>query len=204
MSIRKSIVTGIIGFALVSAAFATIINSDTRITGVITPFAGIAVSQDGVASGRTFATCGTPATLAADGNNSTPATTSVYVAEVFVPANFTSTGIAAFNGSDATDSITGSLYNSAGTLIAQTADTQMSGTDAYQRVPWTAAVALKGPGIYYLGVAFDGTTTRFNTFAVGNCGAGQITGQVYANGPPASITVPTTFTTALGPIASLY
>jgi len=42
----------------------------------------------------------------------------------------------------------------------------------------------------------------FNSHVVGNFGAGKLTSQTYGAMPGA--TMPTTFTTALGPIASLY
>lgn len=157
-------------------------------------------------SPRNIATCGTAAQLAADGNDSTPASTSVYVAEVFVPYRTTVTGIAALNGSAGTDARTVSLYKVVGTVgtkIAQSATTAAGTNDAYQRIAFTAPIVID-TGVYYVGIAFASTTARFNTFAVGSCGAGEITGQVYANGPPTTITPPTTFTTALGPIASLY
>lgn len=91
----------------------------------------------------------------------------------------------------------------------------MSGTDAYQRVAFATdgsnvaatTIVLPGPATYFVGAIFDGTTSRYNTHAVGNFGAGKLTGHVYAtafNTTALSVTVPSTFTTALGPIASLY
>src|SRR4051812_25971012 len=84
------------------------------------------------------ATGGAPAQLAADGVNATPVITEVYVASVIVPFTCVVTGIAQFNGSDATDKIKVGLFNSAGTLLraSAAAGTQMSGTDAYQAVPF--------------------------------------------------------------------
>jgi hypothetical protein len=167
-------------------------------------------------SPRNIHTGGNPAQLAADGNNSTPVITEIYLAEIFVPFTVLATGIAVFNGSDATDSVKCALYDANGTLIRATADTQVSGTDAYQRHAFatgpTGAAAttvdLIGPGTYYIGCIYDGTTSRFNTHAVGNFGAGKLTGHVYATAfistALSGLTMPTTFTTALGPIASLY
>lgn len=161
-------------------------------------------------------TGGHPAMNAADGANSTPVVTEIYVSEVFVPATVLVTGIALFNGSDATDSVKLALFDAAGTLLRATADTQMSGTDAYQRIAFATdgangaatTIELPGPATYYVGAIFDGTTSRFNAHAVGSFGGGKVTGAVYAtafNTTSLSITPPTTFTAAsLPPIASLY
>lgn len=155
-------------------------------------------------SPRNFNTCGTAAQLAADGNNSTPASTSVYVAEVFVPVNVVATGVATFNGSAGTDNRIVGLYSKTGTLLATSISTAAGNNDEYQRIAFSAPITVTGPGTYYIAQSYAGNTARFNTFAVGSCGAGEITTQVFANGLPASITPPTTFTTALGPIAALY
>lgn len=157
------------------------------------------------------------AQLAADGNNSTPATTELYVAEIFVPATVLVTGIAVFNGSDVTDNVKAGLYDVNGTLLRATASTAGSGADSYQRIAFATdgagaaatTIVLPGPGTYYIGTCYAGTTSRFNTFAVGNFGAGKITSLVFATnfaaaGTALTITPPTTFTTALGPIAGLY
>ena len=49
----------------------------------------------------------------------------------------------------------------------------------------------------------DGQSARFNTHVIGAFAAGKITGLTYGAGVN-SITPPSTFTTALGPIDSLY
>ena len=109
------------------------------------------------------------------------------------------------------------LYDAAGTLIRATATTQQSGADAYQLIPFATGpagaaattVELPGPATYYVGVCYDGTTSTLQTFGTGTWGAGKITSLVYAtnfaaSGTALTITVPTTFTTLLGPLASLY
>jgi len=160
-------------------------------------------------------TGGAPAQLAADGVNSTPVVTEIYVATIVVPFTCLCTGAAMFNGSDATDSVKVGLFDAAGVLLRATADTQQSGTDAYQKIPWAtdganaAATTIVLPtGVYYLGAIFDGTTTRFNAWGVGAFPTRRVTGAVYAtafNTTSLSITPPTVFTTTdLPPIASLY
>lgn len=148
---------------------------------------------------------GSPAQLAADGNNSTPVITEIYISEIFVPANFLVTGVAVFNGSDVTGSIMVGLANSRGTVVAASAGagTAGSGTDAYQRVPFTTPYNAYGPATYYILTAYSSGTARYNTFAVGNHGCSLLAAQTFGTFP-AAITPPTTFVTAIGNIAGLY
>lgn len=168
-------------------------------------------------SARGFATGGRGAINTADGGNSTPVSTELYVAEIFVPVSCLVTGIAVFNGSDVTDNVKAGLYNSAGTLLRGTASTAGAGADTYQLVPFATdgagaaatTILLVGPGTYYIGTCYASNTSRYNTHQVGAFGAGKITTLVFATnfaaaGTALTITPPTTFTTALGPIASLY
>lgn len=174
-----------------------------------------------IITARLFHTGSQGAALAADFNNTTPgATTEIYVAEMYVPAPSYWTGLSIFNGSDVTDNVKLGLYDSLGQIIASTASTAGSGADAYQRVPFawefitslTAATAIVAPlilqsGTYFAAVDFAGTTSRFQTFSVGNFGAGKITGAVFATAmisTSLTLAVPTTFTTVLGPVISGY
>lgn len=161
---------------------------------------------------------GAPAIISTDGvSAAVGATTELYVCELFVPATCTVTGIALFNGSNVTDKCKTALYDKAGTLIRATADTQQTGADAYQLFPFATGPAgaaattvdLPGPQTYYVAVCYNGTTSTLQTFGTGNWGAGKLTGLVYATnfaaaGTALTITPPTTFTTLLGPLASLY
>jgi hypothetical protein len=163
-------------------------------------------------SARLCHTGGEPAIATTSGTDATPVVTEIYLAEVEIPATILVTGIAIFNGSAVTDDVKVGLFDQAGTLLATNATggagTTQAGTDAYQRVPFTATKVVAGPGTYYIGIIFDGTTSRFNTHTVGNFGAGKLTGHVYATAMETTaisgLAMPTTFTTALGPIASLY
>ena len=187
----------------------------------ITPTRGLdmASAASGVRpSARLCHTGSAPAIISTDGvNAAVGATTEMYVAEMFVPATCLVTGIAVFNGSNVTDDVKGGIYDSAGTLIRATASTQQSGADAYQLVPFATGptgaaattVVLPGPATYYIGLCYDGTTSTLQTFGTGVFGAGKLTGLVYAtnfaaSGTALTITPPTTFTTLLGPLASLY
>ncbi len=152
----------------------------------------------------------------ANGNNSTPASTELYVAEMFIPFTVLLTGLAVFNGSDTTDNVKLALYDSAGNLLRATASTAGGTADTYQRIAFAtdglgaAATTLVVPtGTYFVASCYASNTSRFNTFAVGNFGAGKITSLVFATnfaaaGTALTITPPTTFTTLLGPIISPY
>jgi hypothetical protein len=153
---------------------------------------------------RLIHTGGNPASVNTDGTDSTPVNTEVYIAEVFVPANTTVTGVSIFNGSAVAGNLKVGLANSSGTVVATSASTAQTGTDSYQRVAFTGTYAAVGPATYYVLAFFDtNTTPRFNTHTFGDFGASKQTGQTYATGFT-TITPPTTFTTALAPIASLY
>jgi hypothetical protein len=100
------------------------------------------------------------------------------------------------------------LFNSAGTRLAISASTDVSAytADSYgSNIAFSAPYAAKGPATYYVGVICDDNTNRLNTHILGAFGAGKITGLVYATEAGyATISAPSTFTTGLGPIASLY
>lgn len=153
-------------------------------------------------SPRTMHTGGLPARVSTDGTDATPSVTETYICEVFVPGNCTATGIAVFNGSAVVGNIAVAIANSSGGVVASSASTAQAGTDAYQRVPFSVTASLYGPATYYVLLQHNNTGNRFNTHVFGNFGASKKTGEVFATFT--TITPPTTFTTALGPIASLY
>lgn len=153
------------------------------------------------ASPRCIHTGGEPAIASTSGNDTTPVVTETYLAELYVPETMTVTGIALFNGSVAAGNVTLGLYAANGRFLGKSASTAQSGTDAYQRIDLATALVLP-PGTYYVAAQFDDISARFNSHVVGNFGAGKLTSQTYGAMPGA--TMPTTFTTALGPIASLY
>jgi len=184
---------------------------------VVTPGQSIRCESDGqgtwncIIAGASFAilsprgihTGQHAAYVSTDGNNSTPVITEVYVSEIIVPANCTITGIAVFNGSDVTGSMTVGLATAAGVPItaAKSASTAGSGTDAYQLVPFAAAYTAS-PGTYFIQVAYSSATARYNTHTLGTHAILVQTSQTY--GTFASFTPPTTFVTNVGNICGLY
>lgn len=172
-------------------------------TGAVTPNGGIAAGGGFSASPRTCHTGGVAAAAAADFTEATPVTTETYIAEVFVPCNMTLTGVAVFNGGAADGNVNVGLANSSGVVVASSVTTTaQSGTDNYQRVPFSATYAAKGPATYYVLTQHSTTTARFNAHTVGNFTAQKKTSETY--GTFTTITPATTFTTAVGPVATLY
>ncbi len=141
--------------------------------------------------------------VSTDGNNSTPVVTETYVSEIIVPGNCTITGIALFNGSDVTGSVTVGLATAAGVPIAaaKSASTAGSGTDAYQLVPFAVAY-VAAPGTLFIQVQYSSGTARYNTHTLGVHAVLVQTAQTY--GTLTSFTVPTTFVTNVGNIMGLY
>jgi hypothetical protein len=149
-----------------------------------------------------WATCNGLPHTATSGTDTTPVVTEEYVAEVFVPMNCIVTGFSVLNGSAVAGNMQIALYDSEGGLVATTASTAVSGTAAYQAVPFSSTIALRGPAEYFIGLQNNNTSNRFRSHTVGVHGASKKTGQTY--GTFTALTPPTTFTTALAPIGALY
>lgn len=176
--------------------FVSQVNGDAPALSTLTP-SGQSVSP------RLCHTGGIPAQVSTDGTNATPVATEVYIAEVFVPADCSITGVAPFNGAAVSGNMKVGLADSTGAIVATSASTAQSGTDAYQRVPFTTPYAAQGPATYYVLLFVDNNTARYNAHGFGNFGAAKQTGQTYSAGFT-TITPPTTFAADLAPIASLY
>lgn len=129
----------------------------------------------------------------------------VWIGEIFVPANCTATGISYLLGSvGGTDKVVAALFSSAGAILANSAldSSVTAGTTAtFQRVPFTAPYAVTGPGKYYVGVQFNGTTAKLRTQAFGDHDA---TSASQTFNTLVAITPPATFTASKSPIAMTY
>lgn len=196
--------TGTIAIGNVSTGAVTITPA-TTVTGAITPTGGVAAAGGFSVSPRNMHTGTNPPAVSTDFTDYTVVTTETIRAEVLVTANTTSTGVAIFNGSAVAGNLTAYLIDSTGAQVtgALTASTAQSGTDAYQRIPWSGgAITLKGPATYWVAVQGNNTGGKVNTHTIGNFGADKQTGTTYGTLTVAA--APTTFTTALGPVASLY
>jgi len=199
------------------------VNGTTTLTGVLTASAS-ATPAGGLApaGGTTIVlarpgcvhTGGIPVSITGSGIDATPVVTEIYYSELFIPCNMSVTGISVFNGSVASDDWHRALLDADGALVSGSATGAVtsSGTDAYQKVPFSGgAITLLGPATYYVAQICDGTTDRYNAHGTATTGmclptnmvAGKLTGQTYG-AIPATNTLTLTYTTDLGPIASLY
>lgn len=161
----------------------------------------VPASDPGIsASPRLIHTGGHPAIASSEGTDKTPVVTETYLAEIYVPGNVTMAGVAVFNGSAVAGNMTVGILTASGTLLGLSASTAQANTDTYQLVPLALTLT---PGTYYVAVQFDSTSARLNTHTFGTFGAGKLTDQTYGT-MPSGLTMPTTFTAGLGPIASLY
>jgi hypothetical protein len=127
--------------------------------------------------------------------------------EIYVPYAATWTGAGILNGTTVgTHNVLTALYGSNGVLLANSAVAGVLSANAsvFQNIPYTSPIPLP-PGRYFLGFQYSGTTPTPRHLLAAN-GAGNITGTVAGTFGtiPASITVPTTFTTAVGPICQMY
>lgn len=171
------------------------------VAGALTPSAGIVPL--GTASPRCFHTGQTAAQASTDFTDQTPVATEVYFSEVFIPINVTLTGVSLFRGSVSSGNIKVGLANSAGVVVATSASTASSGTDSYLDIAFTSTYPVVGPGTYYVLAFYDNNTVRANAHTIGRFVAGKQTGQTFSTGFT-TITPGTSFTTALGPVATLY
>lgn len=172
-------------------------------SGALAPSGGL--TQNTATPGCHFYAGDAEPSTSTTGTDTTPVNGTVWVSELFVPANCTATGISYLIGSvGGTDKVNVSLYNSAGVLLANSAvDSSVTvGTTAtMQRVPFTSTYAVTGPAKYFIGVQINGTTSRLRTQAFGDVDVTSVAGTF--NTLPA-LTPPTTFTASKGPIAMLY
>jgi hypothetical protein len=150
---------------------------------------------------------GTILAFASLGTDTTPVIGTTYRCEIFVPHRAEWTGVSFLNGSAAaTDLIVGALHDTTGAFITSTAVAGVvaAGVNSFQDIAFLNKVVL-APGRYFLTYQTNGTTTRLRTWAAANGGNQMTTSAVGVFGTVnAAFTPPTTFTTAVGPIAQLY
>lgn len=136
------------------------------------------------------------------------ASTTLYVTSIYVPADMTVTNINVLaGGTVGTNSIIGTLYNNAGTLLKTSilTGTATSGANTIQVLALTAPIAIQGPGLYFVGIQANGTTDNVRTIAastfIGRVGAAQTSQPAF--GSPGNITPPTSLTANTAPICYL-
>ena len=147
------------------------------------------------------------AALTAAGASSVHVAGTLNVSEIYIPHWNTWKGIAVLNGTVVgTDNMLVALYGSDGALLANSAvaGTLSAGASTFQNRDFLTPVTLP-PGRYFIGVQSNGTTATTNKFVAANGVNVLTTSSTGTFGTvPATITVPTTFTTAVGCVAQLY
>lgn len=143
------------------------------------------------------------------GTATTEASAEFYCTEADLPQNKLLTGIAVLNGGTVgTDKHLAALYDSAGNLIANSAvaGATTSGANTFQTFAFTSQYYAIGPALYFACIQSNGTTDNIRMVVTGTQDTyltKGITGGTFGT-VPATITVPTTFTTAVGPYQYVY
>lgn len=180
------------------------VSSTAAITGAFTPTGGVAAAG-GFSNPTVWHTGAKAPDASTSGTNVSVATTTTYVAEVFVPVNSTLTGVSVLNGTAVAGNINVGLADSTGLVVAQSATTTaQSGTTAYQQVAFSTTYAAKGPAKYFVLVQSSNTAARFRAHPLGNFGAKQVTSETYGAFLTTASYSTTTFTADVGPIADVY
>lgn len=147
------------------------------------------------------------AALTAAGTSSVHVAGTMNISEIFVPHWNVWKGLSVLNGTVVgTDNMLVALYNTTGQLVANSAvaGTLSASASTFQARDFLTPVLL-APGRYFCGVQSSGTTATTNKLVAAN-GVNVLTTTVAGafGTVPATITVPTTFTTAVGCVCQLY
>lgn len=148
-------------------------------------------------------------TTGINGSGTTLAATTMYCTEVDLPFNKLVTGLGVLNGTTiGTDNHLVALYDATGNLIANSAVAGVLAASAstYQDIAFTTSYYLVGPAQYFGCLQTNGTTATVRML-VTNWQDQRLTKGVTAQTfgtVPATITVPTTFTTVVGPYWEFY
>lgn len=191
------------------------IPADTNLSGGLNPQTELVSPAQIVGAGNTAANPGVIESVpigsvayASFGTATTLVSGTTYIIGVNIVGTRTLSGCAALaNGTVGTNKLLCALYNSSGALVANSAlaGATTSGANTFQVLAFTSTYQAIGPGKYYIVVQGNGATDGIRTVATSTF-LGRVTSS--ATGVfgtlPATITVPTTFTADVGPIAYLY
>lgn len=140
-------------------------------------------------------------------NGVAPVAGTINLTEVYVPFWQTWTGIGVLNGTVVgTDNFIVALYGTNGALLANSAlaGTLSAGASVFQNIAFTAPITL-APGRYFTAVQSNGTTATLRHLLAANGASNCTSATAGVFGTlPATATLPTTFTTAVGVITQLY
>ena len=138
-----------------------------------------------------------------------PVAGTTYFGQITVPYNRASTGACILNGGTVgTDNHLVALYDYQGNLVANSAvaGALAANVSLLQCFAWVTPVELAGPATYYVAVQSNGTTATLGLYVTGNVGTSYVTGSVTGTFGTIKQTIApgNTFTTAKGPIGTLY
>lgn len=193
-----------VGQGGIPAVFTTLSTTSTLATaGAYTPTGGIV----GTTPTRIANIPIGPVARASIGTDAVGVAGTVYFADIWLPSNKTITGIAPLNGTSVgTDKVIVGLYSAAGALLANSALAGVlgAGADDFQEIALTATYAAVGPGRYWIATQFEGTAHATQRMAAAGYlnSTGSVAG-TFGTLPP-TITVTTTFTAGVGPVAYVY
>jgi hypothetical protein len=152
---------------------------------------------------------GTALTALETAGTAAGASTEEYCTELDIPFSMVATGLAPLNGTTVgTDKHIVILRDSSGNKLANsaTAGTTTAGASTYQHHDFTSKYYVVGPARYFGCMQANGTTDTVRHLATAvnnNVIAGKLTGQTFGT-IVAAPTMPTTFTTVLGPYWQIY
>lgn len=178
----------------------------TTLTGAVTTTGGIAPASAPVG----IQTWQPP--TAESGTDTAFAEKKLFTASVWVPANVTLTGVKYLLGAGGgTNKVIAALFDSAGKKVANSSEATegtVAGTEkTVQTLAFTATYAAKGPARYFIGLTANGATAKLRTIPANTALGNVLTAEISLaekNVVPASVTAPTEWIAAKGPVAGLY
>ena len=148
-----------------------------------------------------------PVALASIGTNTADVLNQWWMTDIFVPYTGSFAKIGVLQGGTATtDNIQVAIWDSSGKLVGNSAaaGVLLSGANTFKELTLAAPVTLSGPGYYVIGVVGNGTAAgAIQTLASPNImNRTAILAGTFGT-VPATITMPTAWTTGQGPVVYL-
>jgi hypothetical protein len=136
----------------------------------------------------------------------------LFMASIFIPVTKTITGVGYLLGAGGgTNKVIAALVNSQGQKVANSSETTegtVAGTEkTVQELAFVSPFKANGPGQYFIGITANGATAKLRTIPANTAGKNIFTGEISLstkNVVPSSITVPTEWVAAKGPVAFVY
>ncbi len=145
-----------------------------------------------------------PTALTSIGTNTADVNGQLWITDIFIPTNQTITIIGVLQGGTATtDNILVALYDPTGKLVTTSALTGvvLSGANTFKEITLLNSVTLSGPGTYYIAVQGNGTAAgALQILASPNIQNRTAVVAGTFGTVPATITLPTAWTTGQAPV----